>query len=143
MSGSIRLHPEHGVNPTLGVCFWCNEDSGEIALLGWNKGKEAPRRTMLSYDPCPKCKEYMAMGITFICVAATPNFTDQPSMSPAQPAYPTGQWSVLNEDAVKRILSDAPKLLEAVIKARKTFMIEKEYNEMGFDKVEPVHVFGT
>ena len=54
----IRLSDKHGVNPTMGVCMWCGEPTGEIALLGKLKGDvEAPRYSTLSYEPCDKCKE--------------------------------------------------------------------------------------
>jgi hypothetical protein len=34
MSGSIRLHPEHGLNPKLVRCAACGKDTGEIIMLG-------------------------------------------------------------------------------------------------------------
>ena len=34
---SIRLHPEKGVNPHLGVCDWCGADIG-VVLLGAHDG---------------------------------------------------------------------------------------------------------
>ena len=57
MSDSIRLHPEHGLNPTLCTCFWCGEDTGEIALLGATYNGEAPMHLVLNYEPCAACKE--------------------------------------------------------------------------------------
>lgn len=57
MSDSIRLHPEHGLNPTLCTCFWCGEDTGEIALLGATYNGEAPMHMVLNYEPCAACKE--------------------------------------------------------------------------------------
>jgi hypothetical protein len=64
MSRGVRLSKKHGVNPCLGICFFCGEDSGEIGLLGLLPGdKEAPRRAILSRDPCPKCRAFMAQGV--------------------------------------------------------------------------------
>ena len=54
---SITLHPEYGLNPTLCTCFYCGEDTGEIAMLGASYKGEAPRRMCLSIEPCDKCKE--------------------------------------------------------------------------------------
>ena len=64
MSKGINLHPKYGLNPTLGICNWCGEESGEIGLLGFNGGKEAPRHAILSDEPCPKCKAHLSEGIT-------------------------------------------------------------------------------
>lgn len=31
---NIRLHKDFGLNPTLPTCFYCGEETSEIALLG-------------------------------------------------------------------------------------------------------------
>lgn len=66
---SIELSPKHGLNPTIKMCFYCGEESGEIAIMGRIRerganGKpikdsdvEAPRQMLLDYQPCEKCKE--------------------------------------------------------------------------------------
>ena len=57
MGDIIRLSDRHGVNPTLCMCFWCGEDTGDLALLGRMKGDvEAPQKAIVNYDPCPDCK---------------------------------------------------------------------------------------
>lgn len=64
---SIPLSPEHGLNPTIPVCFWCGKDKNEIALLGRIGGKEdreAPARMVLDYEPCEDCRRGMARGFT-------------------------------------------------------------------------------
>ena len=71
MSENIKLSPKHGVNPTISICFYCGAEKNEIALLGKIGGKndlEAPRKTVLNYEPCEKCAEIMAKGITLIGV---------------------------------------------------------------------------
>jgi hypothetical protein len=35
MKDGIKLHPEHGLNPSIEVCMICGEEMG-IALLGNN-----------------------------------------------------------------------------------------------------------
>ena len=41
----IRLSEKHGVNPSIGVCFYCNQDNGEVVLPGrLPDDREAPRR---------------------------------------------------------------------------------------------------
>lgn len=46
MGGSIRLHPEKGVNPFLTYCPRCKGESPELILVGANDGVFA----------CPECK---------------------------------------------------------------------------------------
>lgn len=104
---SIRLSKKHGLNPTLGVCFFCGEDTGELALLGALKGDaEAPKRMILNYTPCDKCKEHMSQGITLI----ETNYTDgeRPAISKDSTGvdvYPTGRWCVIKQEAAERIFS--------------------------------------
>lgn len=109
MSG-IRLSKKHGVNPTLGVCFYCGEDSGEIALLGKLKNDaEAPRRMALNYIPCKKCEEHMNSGVTLIEV----DYTNPHDIAPisrdsaGNDVYPTSRWCVLTEEAGKRLFGDS------------------------------------
>ena len=122
---SIKLSPKHGVNPTLPVCFFCGEDKGEIALLGKIGGRgediEAPKRMLMDYEPCDKCKENMAKGITMIGVVATEMEDKRPPIvhSGDTPLYPTGAWVVVTEDFIRRTL-DSEELAENIIKARKT-----------------------
>ena len=66
---SIELSPKYGLNPTIKMCFYCGEESGEIAIMGRIREKgangkpvkdsdiEAPRQMLLDYQPCEKCKE--------------------------------------------------------------------------------------
>ena len=66
---SIELSPKYGLNPTIKMCFYCGEESGEIAIMGRIREKgtdgrpvrgsdvEAPKHMFLDYQPCEKCKE--------------------------------------------------------------------------------------
>jgi hypothetical protein len=70
MSKSIRISEKHGVNPTLGICMYCGEETGEIALLGCLPGdKEAPRQSILSIKPCQKCIDRLTQESKIILVA--------------------------------------------------------------------------
>ena len=126
MAGSIRLSPKHGLNPTLPICFFCGEEKGEIALMGYmnpdkKRGKyaedvEAPKHMILDYEPCDKCKEAMSKGITMIGVSKS-----APDGRPqiAHGMYPTGAWCVVSEDFIRRTISDS-ELAEDIIKKGKT-----------------------
>ena len=63
--GSISLHPKYGVNPSMGICFICGADTGEILLLGNNKGQEAPRY-MISGALCPQCQQAVNAGAVML-----------------------------------------------------------------------------
>ncbi|MBP5595332.1 MAG: hypothetical protein J6Y02_08115 [Pseudobutyrivibrio sp.] len=103
----IRLSEKHGLNPTLGVCFFCGEETGEIGLLGKLKGdKEAPRRAVLNYDPCKKCQDAWKDGVALIaCVTEQPEDGRPPiSVANAQhpDLYPTGNYAVIKPEAAEK-----------------------------------------
>jgi len=66
MPPKISLHPEHGLNPTITKCFWCNEPKNEILLLGVKHKDRAPMYIIADYEPCEKCAAQWAQGITLI-----------------------------------------------------------------------------
>lgn len=95
MKNSIRLHPEHGLNPTLPKCWWCGEDTGEIALLGAAYKGAAPTHMVIDKNPCDKCKAGMAKGITVMEADEIP------------PHAATGRWVVITEEACRRVFPEA------------------------------------
>jgi hypothetical protein len=100
MNNSIRLHEKHGVNPTMGVCFFCGGETGEIGLLGYNKNKEAPRHSVLSYHPCDLCAYTFSKGTLLIEVTAS-----SPDGRPEirKGLYPTGHYMLMKSGAAQRI----------------------------------------
>ena len=109
MSG-IRLSEKHGVNPSMGICFYCGEDDGTIALPGRLRGDaEAPRRAVWSMEPCRKCKDWMKQGV--MVIEATGD-ADAPCR--------TGRLWVLKDDAIKRIFN--PGMAEQSIRRRCAFI---------------------
>lgn len=123
MSG-IRLHPEHGVNPSLDVCFWCGEPKG-VALLGYNRGREAPRSVLTSFEPCDKCTSNMALGITFVEVR--PARGDDAEI--IKGVTPTGSWCVIRDDAVREFIKEP--LLTQVLERRKVFIEPQTWDALG------------
>lgn len=105
MSKSIKLSPEHGVNPTIPVCFFCGEEKNEIALLGKiggrNEDLEAPRHMVLDYEPCDKCKEQWSQGVALIEVSTTPLPDGRPPIQ--KDLYPTGRMCVIKAEAWSRM----------------------------------------
>lgn len=93
----MRISKKHGVNPMLVVCNWCGEQNGEIALLGYIKGdREAPRQGAVNDEPCAKCREQMAQGVTLIEVT---------NDSTEENLERTGRWSVVDREAINKVVS--------------------------------------
>jgi hypothetical protein len=126
--GSILLSPQHGVNPSVGVCFYCGEDDGTVVLAGKMKGDaEAPHKAIWTKEPCPKCKDYMKQGIIFIGVR-----DGEASLSPGENPYRSGQFLVVKEEAVKRMLEEkSPALLADILKQRVAFLEESTLRAIG------------
>lgn len=123
---SIHLSPKHAVNPTCGVCFWCGEDDGTVALCGLTSlvnehgdmvksDVEMPHRTVMGYEPCPACVENREGKIFIFEATGHPNGNDAGPIR--EDLYPTGNWGVLTDNGAE-CLFDPPEMLEAVLKAR-------------------------
>lgn len=80
----MKLHPTNGLNSTVSVCFWCGKDKNEVALLGASYKEEAPRRSIVDYNPCESCESSMSRGVTII---------------EALNLVPTGRWCVITKEA--------------------------------------------
>ena len=104
---SIRLSKEHGVNPTMVVCFFCGKETGEIALLGTAYKGKAPKYMWLgSYESCKACKEHMNKGLTVFESLDTPTHNKQPAIKNGdKDTYPTGRWLVMNKDEAPKIFT--------------------------------------
>lgn len=118
MSG-IRVSPKHGVNPSIGVCFWCGEDDGTIVLRGrLMDDREAPRRAVYTMEPCDKCKANMATGITIM----------EAKMECGEPKA-TGAWVVIKEEAACRLFQPQ-SLADQVVKMRKAWMEPDAFQQL-------------
>lgn len=122
----MKLHKEHGINPTMRQCFWCKENTGEILLLGAAFKGEAPMSMVTDYDPCENCMKAFDQGILLIEVSKTPLTEKQPDLSGA---YPTGSHWVVTEDAIKRMLQES--IAEDIFQARKAFITKQDAIKLG------------
>lgn len=109
MDKSIKISPNHGLNPTIPICFWCGKEKNEIAIMGKiNKNDDKmPMHACLNYEPCESCRDKMNLGVTVIEATATPNVATNVPMQAN--AYPTGRWSVVTRDFINRITDSNPK----------------------------------
>jgi hypothetical protein len=63
----VTLHPEFGLNPTLGACLICQRETGEILLLGRAYPGQAPRKMIAGPEPCDECRaKYLAHGTLLV-----------------------------------------------------------------------------
>ncbi len=128
--GDIRLSEKHGVNPSLGICFWCGE-ADTVVLLGKLPGDaQAPHKMILDYEPCPKCADQFALGIgIFEC-----NEHGVEGQAPITPKgqhpilYPTGRLVVLKPDAVERIFDDG--VTEQILRKRKAYIDTEAFDAL-------------
>lgn len=67
---SLRVSPKHGLNPSLGLCFFCNKAKDVLLLGRLPDDAEAPRQGVYNQEPCDECRGYMDKGI--ICISCDP-----------------------------------------------------------------------
>lgn len=105
----IKLSPQHGLNSTIPICFWCGKEKNEIALLGKidKEDSPAPRKIVVNYEPCDACKELFSKGIHVIGCSKTPMVeTMFPIMEDDKCClYPTGSMFVAPEEWIKDFLT--------------------------------------
>ena len=95
----IELSPNYGLNPTIGICFFCGEETRTIAIAGKLPNDEkAPTKDVLNYEPCDKCRAKFEQGIAFFGVTKTA-LDNRPEI--ALNTYLTGSAIVLTEDDVR------------------------------------------
>jgi len=99
MSKLIKLHPEHGVNPTIPLCAVCGKPKNEIVLLGAAYKGEAPHHMLLDIFPCDDCKEkYLTKGVMLI-------EADRDDLDENYNPKPTGNTMVISDEAFNRIFT--------------------------------------
>lgn len=92
--GSLKLHPEFGVNPTIPVCYWCGEDTGQIALMGAYLKGEAPARMVVDKQPCEACQKRWADGVVIMEAGFL------------EPHEPTGRHIIARREVVRDMITD-------------------------------------
>ena len=124
---SIPLSPTHGVNPSLGQCFWCGEQNGTVLLLGrLPNDQPAPYMVVMDYEPCNACKKKFAMGVTLVEVTDTPLANGQRPFGTSG-AYPTGRLVVVTPDSILRIFQQP---MADLIVQNKSAIIDPEVFEL-------------
>jgi len=124
MDGKITLSPKHGLNPSLGLCYYCNEEDGTVVLPGKSRrgDEESPRKAVWSLDPCKKCGDYMKQGVILISVRDGETKTKNP--------YRTGKWVVIKESGVDR-LPIHHEVIKRLLQSRYSFVEDTVWAALG------------
>lgn len=95
----MKISENHGLNPSINVCFFCGKDK-ELMLFGRLKGDvKAPTRVVADYKPCKECADKMRHGATIIEVTR-----ESRGVKPiAKDCWPTGRWCVISKDAAQKL----------------------------------------
>ena len=133
----IMLDPKHGVNPSLGCCFWCGE-AIDVLLFGRLRSETkkafgmrlidtaAPREVVTSHEPCKACLEIMGRGICLM-----------EATGPEDKAEPTGRYWVVTEACVRKIVKfDA--LADEIVTKGKSWISPGDAQRVGLYDVEPL-----
>lgn len=126
----MRLSPKHGVNPSIAVCFYCGEDTGEIILAGLMRGgdRAAPRSAVWNKVPCPKCTASMTQGVMLI-------EADEAKTTDEQNPHRTGHMAVITEEAVRRMFN--AEAAANLLKSRVAFLSIEAWDLMGIPRALP------
>lgn len=116
---SIKLSPNHGLNPTIPVCFWCGKEKNEVALMGKmdKQDSAAPKHLVVDYEPCDTCKELFSKGIHVIGVTPKPITQGQFPIMQNPEMFPTGSMFVAPKEWMKSFLeeNEHPEMVNDVL----------------------------
>jgi hypothetical protein len=133
----MRLHKNHGLNPTMTTCFYCGKDD-KIMLIGDHVTSEMKAEGLASPDgkmkmnigvvdmePCRECAKWMKKGVILISVKDD---------SDTHNLYRTGGWAVIADDAINKMINDE-KTKELVLKRRFCFVPNTAWEKLGLPKL--------
>jgi hypothetical protein len=130
----MRLHREHGLNPTMTTCFICG-GAKDILLVG-AASRDFPeecrntdgsmKRMIGATDmaPCQECEKLMEQGIILISV--------RDGESGNNP-YRTGGWVVVREEMIRRLIKPSG-LLEHILRSRMAFLPDETWDAIGLPR---------
>jgi hypothetical protein len=135
---AITIDKEHGVNPSMYCCFFCNEPIGVVL---WGKltaeqrkafdstglprpsPGQPPRNVVLDKNPCDKCESYMQESIILISCREPREGEDLNN------PYRTGGWCVVKESAIRKMIKPI-ELANEIIQKRVAFVPDDAWKKM-------------
>ena len=147
----IRVSREHGVNPTIPLCFFCGEPKNEVALLGkLPDDAEAPRNCVLDMVPCDTCAERRKTHVHLVVVKDGQDdvvedqrrrWLEYMSRLPLRKQSPfmpqlarTGCTYWVDRDKIPAFTKPS-SLADSILEAGWVFMPEEVAKELGLDKL--------
>lgn len=124
----MRLSPNHGLNASIDLCFFCGEEKG-LVLPGMLKGDvEAPREAAWSKEPCDQCKGWMEKGVMLVEV-------NEELTTDRQNPWRTGRLVVVADAFVSRVFQPQG-MVDRILKSRVAFITIETYERLGLDKAQ-------
>ncbi len=140
MSG-IVLDSEHGVNPGMMNCYFCNEPKGVIlhGRIQYKSAKalrdagidvpadgSAPRNLIIDKEPCDKCQDFMKQGVVLISVK-------EEGLKNDEEPFRTGGWVVVSEDFITRIICEGDTR-DSILRKRVAFVPDRAWEALGLPR---------
>ena len=125
----ITLSPKHGVNPSVGLCFFCQKPK-EVLLFGRLKGDaQAPHEVTANMEPCDECAGLMKQGV--ILISVDPALTEDRNNP-----WRSGGWCVVRNEALERWKAagmDAT-LVDSMLEKRMGFIEDEAWDRIGLPR---------
>ena len=129
------MKQETKVGVALTKCYFCGEDDRIVlnsTLTEHHASKvEQAHGKVIDMEPCAKCQEWMKQGIILLTIdpaKSDPDWNRKPLPNP----YRTGGFTVIKEEALKRILP--PTMAQWAIKHRFMFIEHEAAEKLGIIK---------
>lgn len=132
----IMIGPKHGVNPSVGLCFWCGEATS-VLLFGRLRSESkkafgmraidtaAPHKVVTDHEPCETCREIMGRGI---CLKEVMDSDDAATT-------PTGRYWVVTESCLRKIVK-FEALADEIVTRRRSWISEEDARQVGLYDTE-------
>lgn len=153
----IRVSDEHGVNPSIPLCFYCGDAKNEVVLLGrLPQDAEAPRHCLIDMEPCDTCKERRKTHINLIVVPSESCLDDIDDQrrrhedvlsrrchsfnreAPFIPDVPRSGYAFwVGREEVTGMVNE-PELAQHILRAGWAFIPEEAADKLGLGKLKEV-----
>lgn len=114
----IKVSPQHGVNPSMAMCFFCGESKGLVLLGKLPNDAKAPKECIVDYQPCDKCSEHWKKGTPIIRCTTAPVY-DRPPI--VDGVWPTGAWCVISNESAEKIFNDKERIGKPILLEDKVY----------------------
>lgn len=121
----LKLHHEHGLNPSVGCCFACGKDTS-VVLFGDGLKDRAPHRVFDGL--CQECEDVVTSKDGVLCIEVEEDKKSHPEQKPTR----TGRMFGVRREAFERVFN------VPVPEKRVCYMSVEVTTRLGLDKVDVV-----